>query len=87
MNAAQVTHHRAPHHDVVEMGYHEVGAMNVDVDGQGGQEEAGEASHGEQTDEAQGVKHGRLVRDGSLVKSRRPVENLDGGGNRNHEAQ
>ena len=53
--------------------------MNVGVNRQRGQEETREPAHGEQANKAQGVKHGRLVGDGTLVKRRRPVEDLDRG--------
>jgi hypothetical protein len=42
-----------------------------------GEEEAGEASDGEQADEAERVEHRRLERDLAAVEGGRPVENLD----------
>ena len=87
MNAAQVTHHRPAHHDVVEVAHHEISAVHVRVNGQRGQEKAGQPAHGEKADEAQRVKHGRLVGDRPFVKRGGPVEDLDGGGDGHQEAQ
>src|SRR5712664_3902711 len=60
VQAADVTHDRAADHDVVEMGDHEVGVVNVNVQAQAGEEESGEAADQEQSDEAEGVEHGRI---------------------------
>ena len=58
VQAADVTHHRASDHDVVEVGDDEISVVNVNVQTQAGEEQTGEASNGEQADEAQGVEHG-----------------------------
>ena len=39
----------------------EVGAVQVDVNRERREEQAREAAHGEQADEAQGIEHGRFV--------------------------
>ncbi len=52
MNAAQVTHHRPAHHDVVEVAHHEISAVHVRVNGQRREEKAGQAAHREEPDEA-----------------------------------
>ena len=41
MQAAHVGHHRAADHDVMEMGDYEVGVVNVHIDSERGQEQAG----------------------------------------------
>jgi hypothetical protein len=61
--------------------------VNVSVHGERRQEEARQPTHGEQANKAQGVKHGRLVGNGTLVERGRPVKHLDGGGNRHQEAE
>jgi hypothetical protein len=43
---------RAAHHHVVEVGDHEVGVVQVDVGGQGAEEQARSAADGEQEHEA-----------------------------------
>jgi len=40
---------------------------------------SGEAADREESEEAEGVEHGRIVVDGALVESGRPIENFDGG--------
>ena len=86
MQAAQVSHQCPADHDVVEVGDHEIGIGDVHVDTQGGEEQAGEAADGEQTDEAERVKHGRVVMDGTFIESRCPVENFYGGWHRDRIA-
>src|SRR5204862_4671289 len=84
---AQVTHDGSSHHDVVEVGDHEVGVGDVDVQAHGRQEEAGEAADGEESHEAEDVEHGGGVGDGALVEGGRPVEDLDGGGDGHQEGK
>src|SRR5260370_9115210 len=77
VNAADVTHDRAAHHDVVEMGDHKVGVMNMNVQAEAGEEEAGKAADDEEADETEGVEHGRVPGDGTFVEGRGPVEDLN----------
>ena len=77
VQAAQVAHDRAADHDVVEVRDHEVGVVQVDVEAERRQEQAGQAADREQPHEAVGVEHRRLERDGALVERGRPVEHLD----------
>src|SRR6266849_6391279 len=87
MEPAHVTHHRAANHDVVEMGDHEVGVVNVNVQPKTSQEEARQPADEEQADEAESVQHGRVVRNGSFVQRGSPVEDFDGGRNGHQVAQ
>ena len=87
MHCAEIAHHGSADHDVVEVGHDEVGAVELDVGGKRGEEKAGESAHGEQADETERIQHGRIVGDRALVESGRPVEDLDGGRNRDHETE
>ena len=87
MDAAEVGHDRAADHDVVEVGDDEIGVGDVDVDAERGEEEAGQAADGEQADEAEGVEHGRVEADGAFVEGGGPVEDFDGRGDGDEEAQ
>src|SRR5579863_341409 len=78
MDPAEIGHHGTTHHDVVEVGDDEVGAVQVNVRGKRGEEKSGEAAHGKQADEAECVEHGRLVGDGAFVECCRPIEDFDG---------
>src|ERR1039458_7217758 len=77
MQAAEVGHDGAAHHDVVEMRHHKVSVGNMHVEPQGGYKEASKPTDGEQSDEAEGIEHGGGERNGALVESGRPVEYLD----------
>jgi len=63
----------------VEVSDDEVGVGNVDVDAERREKKSGEAADREESEEAEGVEHGRIVVDGALVESGRPIENFDGG--------
>src|ERR1700757_2735805 len=76
MQAAYVTHHRAAHHDVVEVGDDEISVVDVNVQAEAGEEQAGEPANGKQADEAQGVDHGRVPGDGTFIKRRSPIEHF-----------
>src|SRR5258708_3254664 len=60
VNAADVTHNSAADHDVVEVCNDEVGVVDVNVQAQGGEEQAREPANGEQPDKAKSVKHWRI---------------------------
>src|SRR5262249_44843351 len=77
VNATEVAHDRATHHDVVEMGDDEIGVVKMDVQAQASQEQPGKPADGEQTDETQSIEHGRVVRDRTLVQSGGPVKDFD----------
>ena len=62
-------------------------SVHVDVDAERGHEQAGQAADGEQPDEAEGVEHRRGEGDRSFIERRRPVEDLDGRGNRHEVAE
>ena len=87
VDAAEIAHHRAAHHDVVKVGHDKVRAVQVHVCGQRGQEQAGQSAHGEQADEAQRVEHRSVVRDRAFIECRGPIEDLDGRRNRHQETQ
>ena len=71
----------------MEMSYDEVGIVDVDVNGERGQEKTRQPAHRKQADEAERVEHWRVVGYRSFIERRGPVEDLDGGGNRHSEAQ
>ena len=60
VQAAEVGHHRAADHDVVEVRDDEVGVVHVHVEAERGEEQPGQAADGEQADEAERVEHRRL---------------------------
>ena len=82
-----VAHDHSAHHDEMEVGHDEVGVVDVHVQAQGGQEQAGHAAEGEQRHEPQGEEHGGLEGDRALVQRGRPVEDLDRRGHGDQEAQ
>src|SRR5580700_8470196 len=51
MHSAEIAHNRSSHHDVVEVGYDEVGIGDVDIDAERGQEQSGEPPDGEESEE------------------------------------
>src|SRR5207245_9152426 len=67
MDAAEVSHYRAAYHDEMKMSDDEVSVVDVYVDGQGGEKEAGQSSHRKKTDEAQRIEHGGLKRNRSFI--------------------
>src|SRR5581483_12266305 len=64
--------------DVMEMSDHEVGLGEMYVGGERGDEQAGEAAHGEEADEPERVQHRRVEMDVALVHGADPIEDLDG---------
>src|ERR1700722_10143789 len=65
----------------------EIGVGDVNVDADGGQDEAGQSSDGEQADEAEGIEHRSSEADRTFVESRGPVEYFHCGRHANHETQ
>src|SRR5271154_616493 len=59
VQSAHVAHHRAADHDVVKMGDHEVGVVQMNVQPQASEKQTGQAADQEKPDEAEGVEHGR----------------------------
>ncbi len=76
VQGADVSHYRAAHHDVVEVGDHEIGVMDVNVQAEGGEEKPGEAADHEQANEAERIDHRRIPGDRALVERRSPVKNF-----------
>src|SRR6266853_1998768 len=87
VQSADVTHHRATHHDVVEVGNDEISVVEMNIQAETGEEEAGETADEEEADEAEGVQHRSVVGDGAFVERGRPVQDFDRGGNRNQIAE
>ena len=77
MQAANVAHDGSADHDVVEMGDDEVGVVDVDVQTEAGEEQAGEAANGEQADKAESVEHRRIPGNGAFVQAGGPIEHFD----------
>src|SRR5271163_1774341 len=63
VQSADVSHYSAAHHNVMKMGNHEVGVVQMNVQPQAGEEQAGQAADQKKPDEAQRVEHGRIVGD------------------------
>ncbi len=61
----------------MEVGHDEVGLGEVDVHAQRPEKYPGKAADREQAHEAEGIQHRRLEGDGTLIESRRPVEDFD----------
>src|SRR5258708_39527044 len=59
------------------MGDHEIGVVDMNVQAQAGEEQAGEAANQKKSDEAERVEHRRVPGDRALVKGGGPVESLD----------
>src|SRR5580704_7724418 len=62
VQAAEIAHDCAANHDVVKVGDHEIGVVNVNVGAQAAEEEAGQAADQEESQEAKGVEHWRVER-------------------------
>ena len=86
MDAAEISHDRAPDHDVVEMRDDEVGLGHVDIDRKGSEHQAGHTADGEERDKTESVKKGRVEGDVALVERGRPIEDLDRGGDGDEKA-
>ena len=78
--------HAADHH-VMKMRHHEIGLRQVDIGGERGHEQAGQAAHREESDKAERIEHRRVEPDEALVHRADPVEHFDRGRHRNHVAQ
>src|SRR5260370_3778026 len=87
VDALEIRHHRGANHDVVKVGDHEVGVVQMDIGSHCGEKETGETTHREQPNEAERVKHWRLVGDRAFVKGRGPIENFDRRRNSHREAE
>src|SRR5579871_335599 len=87
MQSAHIRHDGAAYHDVMEVGDHEVRIGHVHVHAEGGDEQTSQSADREQADESERVKHGRGKGYRTLIESGRPVEYLDGRGDRHEVAQ
>ena len=87
MHAAEKSHDRGADHDVVKVRDHEIGIVQLHVEPERGEKQAGQAADREQADETQRIEHRRLERDMRLVECRRPVEHLDRRRHRDEEGQ
>ena len=87
MDAAQIAHHRAADHDVMEVGHDEIRVVHMHIDGQRRHEQPRQPAHREQADEPQGIQHGRVEADRTLVQRGGPIEYFDGRGNRHQIAE
>src|SRR6204780_2854363 len=57
------------------------------VGGKGSEEQARQAAHGEEADKSQRVEHGSVVRNGTFIKCRGPIENFHRRGDGDQEAK
>src|SRR5260370_34294156 len=76
MQAGDVAHDSAADHNVVKVRDDEVGIVDVNIQAEAGEEEAGEAADHEEADETEGVKHRRVPRDRTFVKGGGPIKDL-----------
>src|SRR4051812_10503864 len=83
MKGGEVTHDHAADHDVVEMGDDKISILDMNVDGHGCEEKAGESSDCKKADETERVEHGGGKRDRGFVERGGPIEDFDGPGNCN----
>ena len=60
MQATEEPHDHAAHHDIVKVGDHEVGIVEMDVYAQGGEEQARQPADSEKADKAHHVEHRRV---------------------------
>src|ERR1051326_2625206 len=67
----------AADHDVMKMRDDKIRVVNVDVDADRREKQAGQAADREEADKSERVEHGRVVRDRSAVQRGGPVEDLD----------
>ena len=86
VQAAEIGGHHATHHDVVEMSDHEISVGYVDVVGEAGEKQPRQSPDCEEADEAERIKHRRVVTDPAFVHRRRPIEDLDCRRHRDNEA-
>ena len=61
----------------MKMRDNEIRVVQMNVCGERGEEKTDKATHGEESDEAQGVKHRGVIGNGTLVESCRPIKDLD----------
>src|ERR1700733_11585267 len=87
MHAAQVAHDGTTHHDVVEVGDHEISIGDVDVDTESRKKKSCQPADGKQAEESEGIEHGRIVTDGALIESGRPVKDFNSRGQRDSIAK
>ena len=77
---------------IVEVRYHEIGIVVLEISRHQGQHQPGESTDGEHDDEADGKQHGCLESDGARPHGRHPIEHFHPGGHSNqhrcvHEKQ
>src|SRR5207237_9039754 len=84
---SDISHNHAAYHDVVEVGDHKVGIVNVNIQSQSSQEQPRHSAHGEQADEAEGIQHRSGIGDLAPVHGGSPVEDFNSRGNRHHIAK
>src|SRR6266404_3906509 len=87
VQSADVTHHGAANHDVVEVGDDEISVVKMNVQAETGEEQTGEAADEEEADEAEGVQHRCVVGNGTFVERGGPVKDFDRRGNGNQVAE
>ncbi len=87
MEACEIGHHHSPHHDVVEMGDHEISIVDMGIDRQRSQAEPGQPAHREEPDETENIEQRGIEPDPAIVERRRPVEDLHRRGNRDQETE
>lgn len=87
IQAAEEGDRGASHHDVVEVSDDEVRVMQVQVDADHAQEEAGQTTNREEEEESEAVEHRNVQLDRAAPEGAEPVEHLHAGGNRDEERQ
>ena len=79
MHASEITHDRASDHNVMKVRDDKISVGDMHVDAQRGEKQAGKTAHGEKSEEAESVEHGRIVIDRTFVHRGCPVKDLDRG--------
>src|SRR5438876_10917187 len=73
MQAAEVSEQSPADHNVVEVRHYEIRITQMHVHCQRRQKQSCHTTNRKESNEAEGIKHRRLIRDRRLVKRRRPV--------------
>ncbi|KAI1690509.1 hypothetical protein Ddc_24891 [Ditylenchus destructor] len=79
IGAGEQREQRTGHQHVVEVRHHVIRVVHLDVDGRHGQDQPGEAAHGEHEDEADREQHRGFERHGPAPHGGNPVEHLHPG--------
>ena len=78
VQSSQECNHGSAKHDIVKMGHHEVGVMQVNISCQRTEKETSQSPDTKQKEKGKGLPPRGLQADRSLVERGGPIEDLDG---------